>query len=363
MAAAQPVRALTSVRGIAAWFVVVFHFREALPAATPGWVQLAAAHGYLAVDLFFMMSGFVIALNYARQFEGGADARGLLTFYGFRLARIYPLHLFMLLAYLSVPAALVLFSRSGLPEAGFDPEYYVASLLLIQNWGMFDELRWNIPAWSISTEWFAYLVFPLLVLAITRRLRTAGATLALLGGLLLLLGGVTWWQGGGLGSDIPRFGLLRCVIEFGIGMCIHRVCALRGGAPAAGPAFALGALLCLGSVAFVADYLLAPLGFVLLIFHLLDGRNGLARLLENRGLEWLGLVSYSTYLSHYLIKVWVKFLLEGRGFPEGLPLLAYLLATLAASALLFHLVEKPGQRWGRALVLAAGQPVGRLRRP
>ncbi|MGK7864662.1 acyltransferase family protein [Falsiroseomonas sp. E2-1-a4] len=285
------------------------------------------------------------------------------TFYGFRLARIYPLHLVILLAYLSVPAALALFSRGGLPEEGFDPEYWVASLLLIQNWGMFEELRWNIPAWSISTEWFAYLVFPLLVLAITRRLRTTGATLAMLGGLLVLLGGVTWWTGGGLGGDIPRFGLLRCVIEFSIGICIHRVCALHGGAPRAGSACAVGAVLCLGSVAFLPDYLFAPLGFVLLIFHLLDNHGGLAQLLENRFLEWLGLISYSTYLSHYLIKVWVKFVMLERGFPDGLPFLAYILATFAASVVLFHLVEKPGQRWGRALVLAGVQPVGRLRRP
>jgi peptidoglycan/LPS O-acetylase OafA/YrhL len=51
---------------------VAFHFREALPPGTPGFITRLSDRGYLAVDLFFILSGYVIALNYGRWFAGEA---------------------------------------------------------------------------------------------------------------------------------------------------------------------------------------------------------------------------------------------------------------------------------------------------
>ena len=104
-----------------------------------------------------LLSGFVLALNYAESFRGGlAGATG---FYRPRFARIYPLHFVILMAFLLNPAAIALFSTSG-DTSAYRWDYFGLSLFLVQNWGLSSELAWNDPAWSISTEVFAYLLFP-----------------------------------------------------------------------------------------------------------------------------------------------------------------------------------------------------------
>ena len=350
MSGKQPIRALTSIRGIAAWWVVLYHFREAWPAGYPDIATRVMAQGYLAVDLFFMLSGFVIALNYAGSFRDGV--RGSLRFYALRLARIYPLHLAMMIAFLANPLAIHLFSSQGQTGEGYGADYYVLSLLLVQNWGFTRVLDWNIPAWSISTEWFAYLCFPLLALVLRwlpGRTATRLALVALLLGLLV-------WNGrasGGLGGRIEELGILRCLIEFSIGMVLYSLVSAWPARPAAlswaGLAVAVG---CTAAYALsgVPDYVVMPLGFIGLILALLDDRLWPVRLLHGRVLEWLGTVSYSTYLTHYFIKTWVKFLLVPAGPVTIMPMLVYLAATLVASAVMYHAVEIPGQRRVRAWV-------------
>lgn len=357
MSRVPPIPALTAIRGLAAWWVVIYHFREALPAGTPAWLQGVLAHGYLAVDLFFILSGFVLSLNYGHQFAAGL--RGSLRFYGLRLARIYPLHLVVLLLFLSVPLAILLFSSQGQAE-GYDAGYYLLSLALVQNWGFAEPLRWNVPAWSISTEFFAYLFFPLLAWAATRWLRGLAAALATIALLLLALGVLFAQFGeGSLGGAIERLGLPRCLLEFAIGIALHRAWLARRGRPRwETEAASLLAVLCFAGAALglAPDYVLLPAGCCALIHALLDDRALLAWALRGRLLQWLGLVSYSTYLVHYLVKAWVKFLLINPALPGWLPLPAYVAATLLASWILFHLVELPGQRWGRALVLGRRAP-------
>src|SRR3954454_1602091 len=95
----QQIPVLSSVRGIAAWWVVLYHFRDEFPRgylATDLYNLLR--HGHLAVDFFFALSGFIIALNYAEKFRTFrlADYRQFLIL---RLGRIYPLYLFMLILF------------------------------------------------------------------------------------------------------------------------------------------------------------------------------------------------------------------------------------------------------------------------
>ena len=151
--------ALTSIRGIAAWWVVLFHMRLLLVPWLPVGAIRVLDHGNLAVDLFFVLSGFVIALNYGERLAGDWRATGDFLFR--RFARIYPLHLLILGGFALYAGGAILFGSATL--AGQDPGYFLASLFLVQNWGFTDALRWNVPAWSISTEALAYLLFPVLV--------------------------------------------------------------------------------------------------------------------------------------------------------------------------------------------------------
>ncbi len=215
MATIPDFRALTAIRGVAAWWVVLFHFKEYLPQGVP---RPIAASGYLAVDLFFELSGFIIALNYAHRFQT-INVREIIAFLSIRLARIYPLHLFMLILFLANPLVILLFRDKSGPE--YDPQYFALSLVLLQNWGFTSKVAWNVPAWSISSEWFVYLLFPFMAWCsgrwVRNRLRAAGAGLALLFVLAIFFASTS----GNLGEGVPYTGLTRCVLEFSAGIGIY----------------------------------------------------------------------------------------------------------------------------------------------
>lgn len=353
-ASSSPVRqipALTSIRGIAAWWVVLYHFREHVPVAADSATARLMAHGYLAVDLFFILSGFVIALNYTAMF-GTLAVKNYTRFLGLRLARIYPLHITVLLAFLINPLAVLLFSDTGRLSLRYDPLYYVLSLFLMQNWGFTHLLAWNVPAWSISTEWAAYLLFPLLAWQATRLRGAAGAAGVMAGALALLMAGAAL-SVPSLGADIPTFGLFRCITEFAAGAGLfwlgrHLPAAMRG----CGSAALLAAAL-LAATAVIwpePDFLVFPPAFLLLVFGLSREPGWTVRLLGWRPLEFLGTVSYSTYLLHDFVRDWVKFLLLRPGVPAWLVLAAYLAGTAVASVLAYRMIELPGRRSLRALL-------------
>lgn len=343
--------ALTALRGLAAWWVVVYHFREQLDLSGMSLLQTLAGHGYLAVDLFFIMSGFVIALNYAGDLRR-PSALAVLRFLGFRLARIYPLHLVILVAFLANPLAIHFLSRSGTASDRYAPGYFLQSLFLVQNWGLNSDPAWNIPAWSISTEWGAYLAFPLLAWCLGRVASPARALAALLAALVLAAG--LGYLAGSLGNDIARGGLLRCLVEFTLGAAVFRLHALAGHRlPGGAVTLAAGLALLLAGLALRwPDYGFALLAMLLIIIGLLDGRSFGARALTCGPLLYVGEVSYSTYLVHYLVKDWSKFILVGNGIPPVAAFTAYIGFTAAASVVLYHFVELPGRRLGRERVQA-----------
>ncbi|MDB5692502.1 MAG: acyltransferase [Alphaproteobacteria bacterium] len=333
--------ALTSIRGIAAWWVVLFHLRLLAP-----WVPHAAIamldQGNLAVDLFFVLSGFVIALNYGDRLAGDwrAPGRGGVADFLFRrFARIYPLHLLILAGFAAYAAAAILFGSARLEDR--DGPYLLASLFLVQNWGFLPRLEWNVPAWSISTEAVAYLLFPFL-LRLIAPVRRPSWLLAL---LVVLLGLSVPAFFAAVGYDfpnaVPQTGLFRCIAQFAMGMLL---CALyrrlrgrhRLSAPLLAAAAALGFFYAWFGLPVVA------LAWAALVLGLALAKSGL---LAGPFLVWLGRISYATYLCHYLALTIFKLLFVEAGRPVPPVLLAlYLLAVLAASALLYHGFERPAQK-------------------
>lgn len=351
---------LTSIRGIAAWWVVAYHFRDHVPSGSLSFLRIAFAQGYLAVDLFFVLSGFVIFLNYADSFGRiGRDATQ--GFLAKRIARIYPLHLTTLLLFLLIPLAVRFFSHTGQLGSRYDPTYFILSLFLVQNWGFARSLAWNIPAWSISTEWFAYLSFPLFAGLILRYAKRISVTIAVLVISLAALA-VTFWLGGepSIGDGIPDFGLPRCVFEFWAGGCI---CHLYRRYEFTSTAWPLGLLagasllLAAGVTLTIPTYVVVPTALCLLILGLALPNNPLKSIFETQPLLYLGEISYSTYMIHYFIRDWTKFLFVNSRGPELLPTLFYVAATLIASICLYHAVETPGRR------LLAPQRIFAAKRP
>jgi peptidoglycan/LPS O-acetylase OafA/YrhL len=338
-------RALTSIRGIAAWFVVLYHTRLSIAGLPAAWVAFFA-NGYLAVDFFFLLSGFVIWLRWgATLHERGLHA--VPDFLRKRIARIWPLHLFMLAC--AVALALLLAATGRAEPDNYPFEQLPLHILLLHNWGFTDQLTWNDPSWSISVEWGAYLLFPLLAMAIDwRRVPSWGLVMAIVACCTVLHLAMARAGAPTLGTDIWRFGLLRCLTEFAAGTA---VCVLwqRWRAAPAVPAFV--AALAAGCLATswalgVPETLAVPLLFAtaLLALALTSGLRG--NPLNHAALHYLGEISYATYLGHFLL--WIVFKLalvsDSRNVPA--PLIAlFLLLVLASSIALYHLVERPAQRW------------------
>lgn len=347
-AAPRQLDALTGIRGLAAWAVVFYHVRVTMAAHLPGAMVRAADHFNLAVDLFFILSGFVLWLNYAERLRQGGRA-ALADFWWRRIARIWPLHAVILSLFVGFALAVRLHGGEG---AGYPFAELPLHFLLVQNWGLTPHLSWNDPAWSISAEMGAYILFPVAVRALRWERVPSPALLGAVALLLAALGAAALLRGmDSLGGDVPALGLRRCLIEFACGnvLCVlwQRWRDTRRAAPLAGSGAV--ALLLLGVLTGLNDALWAPAMLFLTLLALACGRGAVARLLASRPLVWLGEISYSTYLAHFLLFVLFKLVFVGPDLTLDWPRLAlYFALVLLASVVLYHRVEKPAQAWFNA---------------
>jgi peptidoglycan/LPS O-acetylase OafA/YrhL len=348
MATAAPARedlaALTGIRGVAAWFVVLYHVRLGAAWALPEPAVAILGKGYLAVDLFFMLSGFVLWLNYADRLRAGGIGETT-VFLARRIARIWPLHVFMLAGAVAFVLAT---AAAGRPPSDHYPWGELPlHLALMQNWGLTNSLTWNDPAWSISCEFAAYLLLPLLAAAADwRRFGTAALCALLL--LLAFTLCMTMWAGGqtSLGADIPRFGLPRALIEFTMGTIVCALWERVRGLPRSA-VMALGALAAflIAWALGAPETLAVPLAFAALLLAVALTAESPRNPLGWRPIRYLGEISYSTYLGHFLFFIAFKLAFVSDGAHVPLPLIGLFLALmLAASAALHHLIEKPAQR-------------------
>jgi peptidoglycan/LPS O-acetylase OafA/YrhL len=338
------IKQLTSLRGLAAWWVVFYHFRDAttLPIDNP--IYKALGLGYLAVDFFFVLSGFIIYLNYRNSFKV-FSLENYKFFLINRLARIYPLHVFIMVLFLLNPIFIYFFSKSLDFGSRYSGTYYIFSIFLVQNWGWTNELEWNIPAWSISTELGAYIIFPAIAKIQYRLNRKTWSNWI----ALLFLSAIIFYiyknlEYKSIGQGISKVGLLRCILEFCMGTCVANI-YMNYRLLAHSPRWTGVAAVTLASVSILfglRDYLLCPLIFSLLVLYIASNGNLTRSLLENKFILFLGEISYSTYLIHYLIKDWVKFISLDIGLIQ---FFFYSCLVGVLSAFLYYCVEKPGRSW------------------
>lgn len=336
---------LTGLRGIAAWFVVLYHIRLATTDMFAPEIIELFAKGYLAVDLFFMLSGFVMWLNYGARLRASGWS-GAPSFWWKRIARIWPLHMAVLAGMIAFVAVLI---ATGRPFAAYPLGELPLHVLLLQNWGFTPDLSWNHPAWSISTELAAYIIFPALVLAAAWERIRAIVLMAVAAGLLFALH--TLYAASGhrnLGEDIAALGLWRCLIEFAIGMLVALVWQTlrQRRTQATGPAIATLAVLSAGFAIGLPETAFIPAAFACGLLSLALSEGAISRVLASRPLRWLGDISYATYLTHFFAFILFKIALVGSDSQLTAGELALFLAlVLAISAAAFYGFEKPAQRW------------------
>lgn len=362
MAESNEIKPLTGLRGVAALYVVAFHYLDGLTFSNPGKTFLA--HGYLAVDLFFVLSGFVMALSYARMFRAGFSLSAYRKFLGRRLARVYPLYL------AGTVLALFLVLLGWLPYIRDRSlgTTFIANLFMIQTWGIGASL--DSPGWSISTEWAAYLLFPLLLIpALNHKARYAwlsGAiALAVLGVLCAIPVSVGHKTSADSVLNLSDFRLAlpvwRCLSEFLLGILAYRIASGATSLFRANRGF-ISSFLVLAALAALAVprsdlffvFLLPPL-----IAVLSDGEHLPQRILSSGVAQIGGRLSYSIYLVHVLLIGAVGFIhhqVALLGLPHGQSYGAAVCVALTVFfAWLAHRhVEVPARRWLRR-VLETGQ--------
>jgi peptidoglycan/LPS O-acetylase OafA/YrhL len=339
--------ALTGIRGVAAIWVALHHLQEYVPGPhspleLPGMRQLSR-DGWLAVDLFFVLSGFIMMHVHGDEFATVTFARAR-RFVALRFARIYPVHFVVLLMHLPLLIAAMTLGMNYSAQA-FTARSFVLSLFLLNGWGFAGSEGWNVPSWSVSSEWFAYLIFPILatvVLRVRKRWVTVAASCA-----MLAIAPLVW---GMLG---------RVLTGFSLGCLSYRFFRNPIGPRVAEAAADLGlvAVVCI-SVLSPPYFQFMMLGcFVFVIVGLSQAGGALGFVMRSRPLVYLGRISYSAYIVHALVLaiyarlVIHRFAADSGALIEFAIVLGFLAIVIGCAHLLYEYVEEPGRRWLRDLLV------------
>ncbi len=367
------IKALTGLRIVAALWVVMFHFRPLLWEASPRLKDDLAPllnAGAQGVDLFFILSGFVLTWNYFDRMGPSWSLRATLHFLWLRLSRVWPVYLVTM----HIAALWILFTLhvGTVPSEDVDKLTaisYVRQLLMVQLWfdPFFDHTSWDGPAWSISAEWLAYLMFGVLVLVIFRIARATRArsmlilafAAALPPTVLLLASGHFYTPWSWLPRILAQFtaGALACAAVREMSLTDRRRRAV--GYLAVLVAVVMVALLYVLDAHPVSGMVdpggLVDVLFLPLVVSLAIGVGSLPALLSTRLLVYGGQISFSVYMVHEIVhQAWnwavQQYTLVMPKSVEKLVVVGLLLTVLAAAMLLFHFVEEPARRWMRKMV-------------
>ena len=328
---------IDGLRAIAVLSVIFYHY---LPAAFPG--------GFVGVDVFFVISGYLITGRIASEI--GTNRFSLLEFYERRIRRIVPaLALMYVLVLLS--SSLILFPRDWHFQSRVAAYVipFLGNYALYQNAGAYGgEFASHIPllhTWSLAVEEQFYLFFPLLMLAIQRFARGRYSTVLWILTLLSFVLCVTGVRVAPLATFyLPQFRawelLLGALLAVG-GFSPPGNASVRGVMTLSGLLLIAGADLFLRpTTPNPSEYTLLPcIGAVAILYAASDKTMPAGRLLDNRIMRRIGLWSYSLYLAHWPLLV----LAEYYAF-DPLSALArgvLLAATFVIGALSWRYVEQP----------------------
>lgn len=385
---------LTGLRFFLALWVVIYHqtssenYLGPLMAGLPGPIFCVLRTGYVAVGVFFVLSGFV--LSYSHSLATRFSSPQLASFAVARFARIYPIYCFglLLIAPFVVAQALGHWSAA---TATREAAKAILHWTLLQSWVPRAVFSWNSPGWSLSDEAFFYCCFPVLGVALWKvsRLRR-----------VLLIASVIWaaalvapliafvsplrpfgiaaatsspWDANPFWANLISFNPLLRLPDFCIGILVCRVYfelrerksyLLGRGYWLYLPGILLEVLVLSNAnvlpLPFVQNGLLLPLHSLIILGFALGG-GFLSRLLSTSPLVFLGNASYAMYILHVPLLFWMNAVTE-RLFavrPSGLAwTLCYLVVVVAFASVLFKVLEHPANRFLKMkLSPRSGQPL------
>ena len=339
--AAARVQAIDGLRGVAAILVVLFHLHEAISRTATGWLwrpfELLASAGFMGVDIFFVISGFVIALSVSR----GQPTLGYLgRFILRRSIRLDPPYwTAILLEIILLVLGMRLFAgiTATLPSAAQILSHLVYAQELL-GYGSIVQVFWTL---CYEIQFYLFLVGSVVLYHyLPRRLQrpALAVTAATLVYLLSLY--VRYWHPAWLphGLALDRW------FQFFIGVLTWRVVTGRDGMPTLAVAWALLVIALLLTGANLLQYLVILVSGVLV---LVARRPAAGWILTTRPIQFLGLISYSLYLFHASVGwrfVSVIQRLRPGDWNPGFALLVYVVGigfSVAFAAALWWLVERP----------------------
>lgn len=329
--------ALTGVRGVASLWVFLFH-------AFMNYSFPLIENGHLGVDLFFVLSGFIISHIHATDFQHGISWLRFKQFMALRVSRIYPLHLLTLLCLLAIVILIPQFLERY-KAAPFSAFNFAGNIFLVHTWltpFIPFEMRgpgwsWNAPAWSLSAEWLMYFLFPAIAFGLGRLRKTS--SLLMLGLCCLAIYAILEVLGIGL-AGLPRAGMefvAGCTLHFALS---HRHEQWQHWNIVAG--IATIAILLASTVNGLM--ILAPVAFYALIPAIAFSEGWVTRLLSCRASLWLGEISLALYLIHWPILQLQQLLLPMNWLNSGVMAVAYsafLAGIVMASFLVYRYFELP----------------------
>ncbi|WP_082092741.1 acyltransferase family protein [Devosia epidermidihirudinis] len=355
---------ITSARGIAACVVVLYHINAYANGAIAGAFP-PLHYGILAVDFFFVLSGFILTHVYRDAWRAGTYRHG--SFMGKRFARVWPLHAATLIGVALIVLAGARFGLS--PEWHPTISSFILNALMLDAEGLTPELAWNQPAWSIGAEWFAYLLFPIFLIVIDRLGNNSLRAVACVVVFLVCAAASTALFHVDLMELTYQGGVLRIIPSFLAGVALRYAFdgALARGWGGNGPLIDGGLLA--GLILMVAagyfglpNAAFWPIIIAILFLLALRAHSQTPTPLRYPALVWLGDISYAIYLVHAPVLMLVYGvggkLLNADSTPAllGLGALAFIISII--SGWLAHvLIERPSQSWLVGLVGGRPKPV------
>jgi peptidoglycan/LPS O-acetylase OafA/YrhL len=354
--------ALTTLRFFAALDVILFHLKvEGILTGGPWWYQNFAGIGYIGVNFFFVLSGFILVYTY------GANDLEPHRFWQARFARIYPAYVFSL----AVTAPFFFFAvrHLDLPFFAWSGRHFawalVLTLALLQAWIPQGALSWNPVGWSLSVEAFFYAVFPFLLRWVKARSRRK--LLFWIGGfsLISLSFSVAYIVAHPDGAakvnsreitlfwkNLLSFSPLVRLPEFVVGMLTGRLFLTRRVDRKLGSICALGGAGGILLITILAARIPNPLisagflspAFAAIIFGVAQQPRW-TRLLALPLLTLLGEASYSLYLLHSFVMTSVYD--DTAYLSHGVRVAVCVAAAIAASLVSYKLIEEPARRFLR----------------
>ncbi|ANQ48047.1 acyltransferase [Flammeovirga sp. MY04] len=356
---------LTPLRGIAALWVIIFHIDVSTYYRDLGSLFDRSStgifsKGYLWVDFFFLLSGFIIYHVYGQEFKEGFSFPKMKRFLWTRFSRLYPLHLFTLMV--TIIGALIfgqLYPQliDGSWELYFSPKALLPEFTMMNAMNFYHFLSWNMPSWSIGAEFWTYFIAIFILGALGKQTKVGWIISSVLSFSLLVMLvhfhpnhnlDITW-----------DFGWLRCLFQFILGVNIYQLFDKKIGASFLSKDIIFIVLMMSIGIGFHFmwnDLIFVPL-FALLLLATAYNNNKVSSFLESPSLKFLGDISYSLYLMHGLVFFffWFQFPIWKEQFGwETLPKWMHLLymitfigITILISAWSYKYVEVKGRKWLR----------------